>query len=82
MRLYPCDRFPLPLPAGHRFPLEKYALLRQRLEAEAAGGQRLEFIQPHAATADELLRVHRREYVGRVMAGRLSAAEVRRIGFP
>ena len=82
MRLYPCDRFPLPLPAGHRFPLEKYALLRQRLEAEAAGGQRLEFIQPHAATADELLRVHSREYVGRVMAGRLSAAEVRRIGFP
>jgi len=82
MRLYPCDRYPLPLPTGHRFPLAKYALLRQRLEAEAAGGRQLAFIQPHAATADELLRVHCRDYVGRVLAGRLSAAEVRRIGFP
>ncbi|NDH95342.1 MAG: histone deacetylase [Planctomycetia bacterium] len=62
--------------------MAKYALLRQRLEAEAAGGRQLAFIQPHAATADELLRVHCRDYVGRVLAGRLSAAEVRRIGFP
>ena len=82
MRLYPCDRYPLPLPVGHRFPLAKYALLRQRLEAEAASGAVLEFIEPHAATPDELQRVHCRDYVGRVMAGRLSAAEVRRIGFP
>jgi acetoin utilization deacetylase AcuC-like enzyme len=82
MRLYPCDRYPLPLPAGHRFPLEKYGLLRRRLEVAAADGARLRFIEPHAATPDELLRVHCRDYVGRVMAGRLSAAEVRRIGFP
>jgi acetoin utilization deacetylase AcuC-like enzyme len=82
MRLYPCDRYPLPLPEGHRFPLAKYALLRQRLEAEVASGARLQFIQPHAATPDELLRVHCRDYIGRVLAGRLTAAEVRRIGFP
>ncbi|MFM7033889.1 MAG: histone deacetylase [Planctomycetia bacterium] len=82
MRLFPCDRFHLPLPEDHRFPIEKYARLRQRLERHAAEGQWLEFIEPHAATADELLRVHCREYVGRVIAGSLSPAEVRRIGFP
>jgi acetoin utilization deacetylase AcuC-like enzyme len=82
MRLYPSDRWPLPLPEGHRFPAAKYAILRRRLEAHAAAGAALEFIEPHAATDDELLRVHDRAYVGRVLAGRLSAAEIRRIGFP
>jgi acetoin utilization deacetylase AcuC-like enzyme len=82
MRLFPCDRFRLPLPAGHSFPIDKYARLRQRLERHAAAGASFRFIEPHAATDDELLRVHCRDYVGRVMAGTLSRDEVRRIGFP
>lgn len=82
MRLFPSDRYQLPLPEGHRFPVEKYRALRKRLEAEAAAGQALEFIEPHAATDEEILRVHKRAYVGRVMAGTLTPAEVRRIGFP
>jgi len=82
MRLFPSDRYPLPLPPGHRFPAAKYALLRRRLEAHAAAGVPFEFIEPHAATDDELLRVHDRGYVGRVLAGTLAAPEVRRIGFP
>lgn len=82
MRVFPSDRHPLPLPPGHRFPLAKYRLLRERLEAHAAAGARLEFVEPHAATDEEILRVHDRDYVGRVLSGRLSAAEVRRIGFP
>lgn len=28
MKLYYADHFVLPLPDGHRFPMEKYALLR------------------------------------------------------
>jgi acetoin utilization deacetylase AcuC-like enzyme len=82
MRLFPSDRYPLPLPEGHRFPAAKYAALRRRLEGHAAAGAGLEFVEPHAATDDELVRVHERAYVGRVLAGALSAAEVRRIGFP
>ena len=82
MRLFPSDRYPLPLPEGHRFPLAKYARLRRRLERHAAAGAAIEFVEPHAATDDELLRVHERGYVGRVLAGTLSAAEIRRIGFP
>jgi acetoin utilization deacetylase AcuC-like enzyme len=82
MRLFPSDRYPLPLPEGHRFPVTKYAALRRRLEAHVAAGARLEFVEPHAATDDELVRVHDRAYVGRVLSGTLSAAEIRRIGFP
>jgi len=82
MKLFPCDRYPLPLPEGHRFPIDKYALLRRRLETHAAAGAPFEFIEPHAATDDELIRVHDRSYVGRVLAGTLTAAEIRRIGFP
>lgn len=82
MRLFPCDRYHLPLPDGHSFPIDKYASLRRRLEGHAAAGEPLEFIEPHGATDEELLRVHAQDYVGRVMAGTLSREEVRRIGFP
>jgi len=82
MRLFPCDRYHLPLPDGHRFPIDKYTLLRQRLQGHARAGAPLEFIEPHAATDDELLRVHARDYLGRVLGGGLSREEVRRIGFP
>ena len=82
MRLFPSDRYPLPLPEGHRFPAAKYGLLRRRLESHARAGMPLEFVEPHAATDEELLRVHDRGYVGRVLAGTLTGAEQRRIGFP
>jgi acetoin utilization deacetylase AcuC-like enzyme len=82
MRLFPSDRYPLPLPEGHRFPAAKYRLLRRRLEAHAAAGAALEFVEPHAATDEELLRVHDRGYVGRVFSGTLTRDEQRRIGFP
>ncbi len=82
MRLFPSDRYPLPLPEGHRFPVAKYAALRRRLERHAGAGAPLRFVEPHAATDDELLRVHERGYVGRVLSGTLSPAEIRRIGFP
>jgi acetoin utilization deacetylase AcuC-like enzyme len=82
MRLFPSDRYPLPLPEGHRFPAAKYSLLRRRLEAHAAAGAALEFVEPHAATDEELLRVHDRGYIGRVFSGTLTRDEQRRIGFP
>ena len=33
MKIFRTDEFVLPLPEGHRFPVTKYALLRQRVEA-------------------------------------------------
>lgn len=31
MRAFYCDGFVLPLPQGHRFPMEKYRLMRERV---------------------------------------------------
>lgn len=81
MKIFYCDHFLLPLPAGHRFPMAKYALLRQRVTASPLA-QNHRLAVPESATDEQLLRVHEAEYIERVKCGSLTAAEVRRIGFP
>ncbi|MCY7379511.1 MAG: histone deacetylase [Gemmatimonadaceae bacterium] len=74
-------RYTFPLPPGHRFPVEKYAMLRERVVAE--GVVSAERVLDPVAASDEMLRlVHTADYVERFVAGALSAAEVRRLGFP
>ncbi len=81
MRVYFTDRFRLPLPRTHPFPMEKYTRLRARVEAER---ERLgaTLAEPPAASDDELATAHSRAYLGRVVEGRLSKDDVRRLGFP
>jgi acetoin utilization deacetylase AcuC-like enzyme len=73
------DRFVLPLPAGHRFPMQKYRLIRE-------GAQRanpdIAFHEAPAATDGELALAHHPDYIHRVSTGALSQAEQRAIGFP
>lgn len=78
MRVFYCDHFVLPLPPGHRFPMEKYSLLRGRVALDGRDDLRV----PDPATDEELLRVHDPDYVARVVSGTLAPEEVRRIGFP
>ena len=74
-------RFLLPLPPGHRFPIEKYERLRQRVLDD--GLVALSHLHEPARVADALLRlVHTDDYIERLSSGRLTEAEVRRIGFP
>jgi acetoin utilization deacetylase AcuC-like enzyme len=80
MRLFFTDRYVLPLPEGHRFPMAKYARLRERVEAELVPPH--ELVAPDAATDVELLRAHDAAYFARVVSGTLAREEVRRIGFP
>lgn len=81
MRIFYCDHFVLPLPEGHRFPMSKYARLRERIVADhVVPAESLRV--PEAATETQLLRIHTPEYVRKVLEGALSPAEVRRIGFP
>lgn len=78
MLIYASDRYVLPLPAGHRFPMAKYARLRERVAAIAGEWMR----EPPAATDDELARAHDRGYVAAVAQGNLDERALRRIGFP
>jgi acetoin utilization deacetylase AcuC-like enzyme len=80
MKALASDHFVLPLPAGHRFPMSKYRLLRARVEAELA--QCIVVQEAPQVSEADLLRVHEPAYVQRVLQGTLSAAEQREIGFP
>jgi acetoin utilization deacetylase AcuC-like enzyme len=73
------DQFVLPLPAGHRFPMGKYKLLRDALARELP---ELRLQPAPAASEGELALVHTPRYVSAVLEGLLSDAEQREIGFP
>jgi acetoin utilization deacetylase AcuC-like enzyme len=81
MKLFYADHFVLPLPPGHRFPMEKYARLRTRLQAGGLFSAE-DFCVPEAAADATLLHAHDAGYLARVTAGTLDATEIRRIGFP
>jgi acetoin utilization deacetylase AcuC-like enzyme len=81
LKVFTCDHYVVPLPPRHRFPIRKYALLR---EAVATSGLvPLEnLVAPELATDKQILRVHDPDYLERVKTGRLTKVELRRIGFP
>ena len=78
MRAFAHDVYTYPLPEGHRFPLEKYRLVRESAE-------RLPGVQVHEADAagwDDLLRTHSADWVARVRDGRLERREELALGLP
>ncbi|HET7010726.1 MAG TPA: histone deacetylase [Anaerolineales bacterium] len=81
MRAFYSDPNPLPLPAGHRFPAEKYHELRRRLTSSGilAGA---DILQAEPAPWSSLLAVHTPDYVRRVALGQLTEREIRRLGLP
>jgi acetoin utilization deacetylase AcuC-like enzyme len=81
MQAFYSDVFELPLPPGHRFPGDKYRLLRQRV-SEFAQALDIQLLEAPAAQMGELLLVHTSEYLGKIHEGQLSELEQRRIGFP
>jgi acetoin utilization deacetylase AcuC-like enzyme len=81
MKAFYSDQFQIPLPEGHRFPIEKYTLLREAIVA-AGLVPPLELLVPEPATDEQILHAHDEEYLRRVEAGRLTRHEIRRIGLP
>ena len=77
MQAFYADQFVPPLPPGHRFPMSKYRLLRERLD----GMPGLELRQALPASDGELALAHTPGYVSAVIEGTLSAAQQREIGF-
>ena len=74
-------RYVFPLPEGHRFPVAKYALLREAVIAEGiVPAERVH--DPERADEEALALVHTRDYLRRFREGALDAAELRLLGFP
>ncbi len=81
MKVFYSDHFVLPLPEGHRFPMVKYSMLRERVaESDICGPGELRVAEP--VSDEEILRAHHPDYLKRVVSGALTDKEVRRIGFP
>ena len=74
-------RYTIPLPAGHRFPIEKYALLRDAVLASGLVAPST-LHEPERASLDALRLVHTERYIDALISGTLSDAEQRRIGLP
>ena len=81
MKVFYSDHFVLPLPEGHRFPMVKYSMLRERVARDGICGPG-ELSTPRAVTDQEILRAHDPDYLKRVVSGTLTQKEMRRIGFP
>jgi acetoin utilization deacetylase AcuC-like enzyme len=77
-RLFYCDHYAIPLPAGHKFPMAKYRLLRDLLNQDGR------FYFEAAACADPVIieLAHDTAYVRDFLNGALPDAAIRRIGFP
>jgi len=78
LNLFTTDHHHFPLPEGHKFPLEKYRLLRQSLQLDP----RFTLHPAPLLLASDLLRVHQPDYVNGFLNGTLDRQVIRRIGFP
>jgi acetoin utilization deacetylase AcuC-like enzyme len=77
-RLFYCDHHTIPLPPGHKFPMAKYALLRDHLTADG-----FFHLEPAPLAERELIElIHDPAYVCAFLAGTLDPRIMRRIGFP
>ncbi len=79
MQAFYSDQFVLPLPEGHRFPMAKYRMLRDRIAAELPS---IRLTEAPAATEGELALVHTPAYIASILQGTAEPAVLREIGFP
>jgi acetoin utilization deacetylase AcuC-like enzyme len=81
MTVFYSDHYTVPLPAGHRFPMEKYRMLRDALLQEGV----LRPDELHEAPPvdpEVLLMAHSARYVNDFIDGSVDPKIVRRIGIP
>ncbi|HWX94398.1 MAG TPA: histone deacetylase [Terriglobales bacterium] len=77
-RLFYTDHYSVPLPPEHRFPIQKYRMLRELLERDGL----FAFEPAPLAELETIALAHDWTYMDAFVHGRLSAEAVRRIGFP
>ena len=78
MKAFYADHYVLPLPTGHRFPMEKYKKLRDLVSQ--LDGVQLE--NAPTITDTQILYAHDASYLIKVLQGSLSPQEQQEIGFP
>jgi acetoin utilization deacetylase AcuC-like enzyme len=79
VQVFYTDQFVLQLPPGHRFPMGKYRLLRDRLAAEVP---EIRLMPAPPASDGELALVHTPAYIQAIGDGSVDPKILREIGFP
>lgn len=75
------DKYIYDLPEGHRFPIEKYELVKQQLVYEGTISED-QVYDPGLATEEQILKVHTAAYWERLKTLSLDKKAVRKIGLP
>ncbi len=81
MRVWSHADHPFPLPAGHRYPLAKYRLLRDRIVNDGTV-RAADVLTPEAVSWQALSTVHEDAFLLRVRDGTLERRETRVLGLP
>jgi acetoin utilization deacetylase AcuC-like enzyme len=81
MQVWTHDRWRFPLPQRHRFPIDKYPLLRERVVADGTV-QVADVLEAGPVPWRWLAAVHDRELLERIRTGALTAREQRGLGLP
>ncbi|MFT3746226.1 MAG: histone deacetylase [Pyrinomonadaceae bacterium] len=66
---------------GHVFPIRKFEIARDLLIAEGTLSPE-EIVAPERVAINDLLLVHTEDYITRLIVGRLTAKEIRKLGLP
>lgn len=85
IKLYYNDVYTVRLPENHRFPMEKYRLVREGLQTDLESLvhiREVEFCISPLAKREELSTTHCPTYMDKYLSGNLSSQEIRRTGFP
>ena len=77
-RLFSTDQYSITLPEGHKFPVNKYGMLRGLVEKEGL----FQLEQSPLADSETVSLAHDPDYVVQFTTGTLSTAAMRRIGLP
>jgi len=74
--VYSHDRWTIPLPAGHKFPISKYGLLRERVSGLVT------VRESEPVPWEWLAAVHEQALLDRIRTGQMSTREQRGLGLP
>ena len=75
------EHYAIPLPEGHRFPMQKYDLIPEQLLYEGTINEENIF-SPEELSIAQIVAVHDEEYWNKLDDGGLTKDEIRKMGFP
>jgi acetoin utilization deacetylase AcuC-like enzyme len=81
VKVFYSDQYHIDLPPNHRFPIEKYRMLREGLLEQRILTQK-DLIKAPLAERDLITLAHTPEYVDAIFSGNIDARMMRQIGLP